>query len=396
MFAPASEAEPSAWVQQLNESPSADAGQLGDSRLPSKTVIETWIQGDDPRLVAWGAHDAVLLEDEALVPDLLAVAARWRSQDPELTTAQGRKALSPEQWDQRDAMSAVVETLVQLQAEVPASTVRLLAPDFGNAAAILLSRLPVADAQTIALELFRMTPAQHTYADIDSGVQYVSAFLLASHPVPGFAKDLLSGMQVHGRIYVVDRGGETGGGGSGIGCGVIAVDKPHPGWPMIGQYRLSTVSQSGSFPLTAGSAIFYAMRYESTHALSRNCGGSMVLTDSDRRDLVAEMLDTKPDALGWNAYFTATIEYDSAGQFEREVLAEVANQQSRFRATIHALVGHNLVNEDEGEAALPQLLLHVNDMRAGDHSALEAPAVLPEHVGWCLPLRQCASNEMRY
>jgi len=47
--------------------------------FPSENTLQSWLAGGDPRLVAWGAHDALVTRDRNLIPNLLTLAARGKS-----------------------------------------------------------------------------------------------------------------------------------------------------------------------------------------------------------------------------------------------------------------------------------------------------------------------------
>jgi len=110
----------------------------------------------EPRLVAWGAHNAVLAYRRDLIPDLLSLAAQWQPLPHNtLSTWNARDDLPQEQLDQRDAMQAVLGALIQMNVTVPADVLRTLAPDFENDVAVLLSRMPAEQANPLALDLYR-------------------------------------------------------------------------------------------------------------------------------------------------------------------------------------------------------------------------------------------------
>lgn len=81
---------------------------------PSEKTIRGWLRSGEPRLVAWGAHDVLAEGDSDLVPDLLSVASQWQTLSTQ-TYSEGSKlpGLSPEQ--ERDAMAAVVDALIQMK-----------------------------------------------------------------------------------------------------------------------------------------------------------------------------------------------------------------------------------------------------------------------------------------
>lgn len=80
-----------------------------------------------------------------------------------------------------------------------------------------------------ALELYRVS-AERNY-----GLQYVNAALLALHPEPGFAADMLSNTTVRSDVDVVLPGSITGHGRS-ISCAGAALGSSHKNWPLFGQY----------------------------------------------------------------------------------------------------------------------------------------------------------------
>ena len=123
-------------------------------------------------------------------------------------------------------MAAVLDTLIQINVPVPADSLRALAPDFGNAVAVLLSRMPAVEAGPVSFDLYRRH-TDHRYT-----LQYVSAALLALHPVPGFAADLLANIKVEAIVTATAPGSEEyGGSGSSGSCGPSS-EAPRKGWPV--------------------------------------------------------------------------------------------------------------------------------------------------------------------
>ena len=268
--------------------------------LLSERVIESRLQSGDPRLVAWGAHDTLASHDEALIPMLLSLAAEWRrlpadaaAHDGPPTPTQDDQQVQQDQQGQRDAMAAVLDALIQMNASVPVDTLRLLAPDFGNAVAVLLSRMPPEDSGALAFEFYRAKPVRQY------GLQYVSASLLALHPVPGFAADLVANTPVEANIFVITPGGQQLGGGVSTCCGIGSVS-PHKDWPLTGQYLLGNQNIKGSLLFVGGVDPVYAQRELSAVYLGNKCyaQSSATLTPDARLRLIAEMLGIAPDTLG--------------------------------------------------------------------------------------------------
>ncbi len=318
--------------------------------LPQEKTIEGWLFGGNPRLVAWGAHDALIARDRNLIPDLLSLASRWQAlsrQDADASTPSG---LSQDQLDEGDAMAAVLDALIQMEVTVPADTLRSLAADFGNDVAVLLSRLPAEEAESVDVDFYR-SPGKN-------GLQYVSAALLALRPVPGFAADLLSKTSVQAKVFVVLP--QLGLAGSG-GCSACAVssERRRKGWPSIGQYALSKNNSDGALLLVEGIDPIYATRKESPHYLGDACGMGVYLGQEERRRLVAEMLSIAPETIPWKTELSINIEFESLEQFNHAVLTLVDEEQAKYRATVAALADRGLLTSAEAQESLPQLELRL-------------------------------------
>ncbi len=351
--------------------------------LPSEKTIESWLLSGQPRLVAWGAHDTLLAGDKNLIPDLLTLAGRWQTLsrqrfDPTVPDASLPDGLFPEQADQRDAMAAVLDTLIQMRVPVPADTLRSLAPDFGNDVAVLLSRMPAVDAGPVSFSFYR-SASEHSY-----GLQYVSAALLARHPVPGFAADLLARIKVEATVIATTPGSEQYGGGRSDGACGPSFEIPRKGWPVTGQYRLSRRQRDGAVLLVAGVDPIYTTREQSTFYTGDACGMSMYMyLDSDERlRLIAEMLNIPPDRFPWSTTPQTTISFQSLPQFYDELMSFVEKQQRQYLATVAALSDRSLLTPAEAEQALPELNLKLSDRRGEGSTPIPAPPNLPPHVEW--------------
>jgi hypothetical protein len=349
---------------------------------PSEKIIRLWLQSGEPRLVAWGAHGALSQQNTKLIPDLLSLAGQWRPLKPEsYTEGSDAPRLSEEQMDQRDAMAEVVDTLIQLKATVPSETLRNLAPDFGNAVAVLLSRMPVDESSPLAFAFYR-NQEEHAY-----GLQYVSAALLAQHPPAGFAADLLTSVNVRANVFAVLPGTGAGSGGSAGDC-FIDSDREKEGWPKSGQYILSrdnsegALLSPGAMLLVAGIDPIYATRVERYHFYGDPCS-RVVLRPEQRVRLIEEMLGSSEEDLRWQTQVTENIEFQSTGQFTVDLLAFVGKQQQMYRATAEALEAKGLMDKSEVQQSLPLLLLSLNDARgAGAEPITKEAIALPDRVEW--------------
>lgn len=345
--------------------------------LPPEATLESWLSSQDPRLVAWGAHDVLIARDSNLTPQLVTLASRWQPLSLQTSDNSPYLNLSPEQKDQRDAMAAVLDALLQMNVALPADTLRNLAPDFGNHVAILLSRMPEEESGALSFDFYR-SPPDHAVS-----LQYVSAALLALHPPAGFAADLLGSISVQANVLVVLPGAERLGSGIGGSC-FVGDESPHENWPMTGQYRLTKQKSDGASLVVAGIDPIYAIRSESTHYLPESCSVSMgmYLSPEERLRLIAEMLGVPREEIQWNTVAYATIEFQSLEQFERELLAFVEVERAKHRATAAALADRNLLSLAEAEQSLPELKLKIGDQRGKGALPIPEPSNLPSRVEW--------------
>ena len=343
--------------------------------LPSENTMESWLSSEDPRLVAWGAHDVLIARDPNLTPHLVTLAGRWQPLSPQTSDNSSSADLSPEQKDQRDAMAAVLDTLIQMNVALPPDTLRNLAPDFGNDVAIFLSRMPEEESGPLSFDFYRSPPAPAF------SLQYVSAALLALHPPAGFTADLLGSISVQTNVIVVLPASERLGGGT-AGCCWEAGESPRENWPMTGQYRLSKQKSDRASLVVAGIDPIYATRSESARYVPESCGVGMYLGPEGRLRLIAEMLGVSREEIPWQTIVSATIEFQSPEQFQRDLLAFVEEERAKHRATAAGPADRNLLSLAEAEQSLPELKLKVSDQRGKGALPIPEPSNLPARVEW--------------
>ena len=130
--------------------------------------------------------------------------------------------------------------------------------------------------------------------------------------------------------------------------------------------------------LVAGAEPVYARRFEATHY--RGPRSEVSLGPDERVEFIAEMLKISPEDIPWKTVLDATIEYQSAGQFEGALADFVGEQQEMHRGTVAALEAHRLVTATEAKESLPQLELTLNDMRGEGAEPLSDRLELPTGV----------------
>ena len=364
---------------------------FGQAQAPSESNGSTansspggWLGREEPKVVAWRVHDAMVAHDGGAIPELLSLASQWQPLSPQ-TYSDGSQwpRLSAQQEDERDAMTAVLDALIQLNAAVPAATLRNLAPDFQNAVAVMLAGMPIEESGPLSLEFYR-TPTK-----ANSTLQYVSAALLALHPRSGFAGKLLGDIKVRAAVVVILPGGPSEGFGSAGDC--FGSSKPqHDGWPESGQYRLSGEMSDGASLLVAGAQPIYVSRVESSRYLGDTCDrlGGLYLGAEQRRHFIAEMLCVASEAIPWKTDPRRDIEFESFQQFHGELLAFIDEQEQMYRATAKALVARGLLDPSEVSQSLPQMEVDLSDARWDGERPKDAEPIskdaikLPARVVW--------------
>jgi hypothetical protein len=338
---------------------------FGQAQAPSETETSSansspggWLGKEDPQAVAWRAYDAMLAHDESAISELVSLAARWQPLSPQPVSADSpTRQFTMMQKEERDAMTVVLDALIQLNAPVPAGALHKLAPDFQNAVAVILARMPAEQSGPLSQELFRSPKAAYT-------LQYVSAAVLALHPPSGFAGKLLGGIRVQARELVVVPGTGTGFGVSRGDC-FQPSEPERDDWPKIGQYKLSLQPSEGASLLVGGAEPLYVSRMEASRYLGSSCGtlGGFYLGPEERRGFIAEMLGVARDAIPWETDVQRDIEFTSIGQFTGGLLAFIEEQQQMYRETAKALQARGFLAASEVSQSLPLMELDLTDAR---------------------------------
>lgn len=344
---------------------------------PKREQIITMLRSHTTRDQAWGAYYAARAHDKTLIPELLRVADSWQPLDLDDTLATAPTDTSPAILNRRDATAGALDALIQLRAVVPEETVRGVASDFGNEASVLLARIPHDQAGTLAFDLYKSS-SHHA-----GSIEAVSASLLALHPVPGFAASLMS--NIHVRMYLTivdpDAGGGSGWGSSSGDCmggGFVS----HQGWPPTPRYQVIRERVTNSFAIVRGAVPIYARRVEAPRYSDGQCGGSIGLSDEDRRVLVAEMLGVDAAKAPWQIDVHEQVIFRTLPQVSAEILKFVEDEQSKYRQTISQLMQSSLIEAVEDESAMPSLEIQLTDLRQHPSDDLEDEISLPQHAAW--------------
>jgi len=318
-----------------------------------------WLGREEPRAVAWRAYEAMRTHDQSAMSELLSLARQWQPLSPQTPSDDRRwRHLSSEQEEERDAMTVVLDALIQLKAPVPGTALRNLAADFETAAAIILARMPVEESGPLSIGFYR-SPVKS-----NSTLQYISAALLALHPPPGFAGKLLGDVTVRATVFATVPDSPGFGHSTSEGSCIQAPEPERDDWPKVGQYKMSGELSEGASILVGGAEPVYVSRVESARYLGNSCGmGGMYLGRKQRRAFTAEMLGIPPEEIPWETDVETNIEFASPGQFTGALLAFIEEQQQMYRATAKALEASGLLDPSEVPQSLPRMEVDLTDAR---------------------------------
>jgi hypothetical protein len=341
--------------------PGASAAQepliTADTPADSATLHE-WIHSDDPRLVAWAAdfarrrHDAKIIAE---MPDFLVHASM-----PMAYLAYERPIL------QADAISAVLDTLIQENAHVPIRAIEMIAPYFPAQASILISRLPLTES--------RVTLQDWTYGATGTWggrmLARIASMLLARDPGPsrgmwdrnqmGFVASVVAASESELQITVSSTSavGELGGWG---GCGDSFSRKPPSGWPTIYDYDLVENDAQATGPVVVdldGDRIVFR-RFEAYGGWG-SCNAVDDLNPYTRHRLIAYWLGIPVKEMTWQPVELRTIQWTGAAAYQRQLGEIIESQRQKLSTTVEALHQRGLMSEGEAETYAPRLVVTIH------------------------------------
>lgn len=330
-------------------SPNPTSTQIEESMKAQATSanIQTWLESKDPRLIAWGAYFAREDNDTAAL-DLAAqlVKKSLEQGGPDLLSPGG---------PQYDALSEVLDTLIQRRVLLSADMLGYVSRSHPVQTIILLSMLPSAE-QTGNLMQWYYGPRPH---DGSNHLDRVSAMLLSKSPPPGFAANILANSDESLVIYIVPTKNVGVGFGSGSGggmCGSHGISGPPGGWPDIPSYHLTENDNAGIDPLlveSGGDRISW-QRSTPGHGF-RSCGGVRGLTPETRHHLLAEMLGQRDEAMSWPTQKVVNIAKESDEQVQRDIGATIQAEQAILLKSVQDFQTRGLITPEEARTVLPKL-----------------------------------------
>lgn len=317
------------------------AGQVAQ-RLPgiSASPIHRQLQSNDATEVAWGAFEAAKYHVVSAVP---------------LLTANLVKELQGDAYARQAAELAILDALVQLGAQVPVDVLRSSFDRWPVPTLILLGNA-TGNRDALLLE----------YLNATSGIEWqaIANLLLQTEP-PGFAFQLLNGLELRLHIYLTDASSAIGiGYGGGMETGPnysIAV----PGFPPLPDYQLSGAAVGATVLSIGPETVYYTRRIAAGVPSFRPQirSTSEKPADLDRVRYVNALVRKHVEAMPLPATTPVTIIWTDALTFRDDVSRHRSALETRYREIASLLAWTKDVTEGERQSLYPTIRIAVEDYR---------------------------------
>jgi hypothetical protein len=338
----------------------ADAQQRAD-------WAREWLHSEDPSRVAWGAWLARQDYQKALAPLLIEKIAQYQ---PAETDA---GCLPQPERDRHDALLAVLDAVIELDATVPVDDARKLYPEFAAQSLILLVRSRE-NTDSALLDIARNAKANWNWL--------AAGNVLVKKPTQGFAALLLSRFTQHVAVSVISPRYLTGGSAGGISseCGYSA-RPPKPGWPAVGMYWLTSdperiPSLTATFLVGGNTPVYYWRKVSGNYGNRPDLAGAC--HEGNRDQYRAEYLNKLQfpfQAMTLDSHPHIIIEWKGRASYRQELIAAVKERREAFRRVVASLQGSgNVLTQAEAEALKPRLEIVIRDER--DDRSVALPSIL--------------------
>jgi hypothetical protein len=311
-----------------------------NSQVNSDTLHQ-WLHSNDPRLIAWAADFARRTHDAKIISEMPALLEHWVMPAPE-----GGDKLQAEQ---RRAIFAVVDALVQENVQVPIPAINAVAEFYPASAAIFISRLPLSVSRPTLDDWFRFKKeSRRGYV-----LARVAAMILAKDPEIGkaplnlerglFVSIIVEEAEEELRITIQSKNPSQG---TDMlrGLGKSRALALSPGWPQVYMYDLDeNNSQETSLPIIEldGDRIA-ARRFKENHPLDKR---SFVqgLNPVTRHMLIAYLLGVHPKDMPWKPMERFSIQWTDKAAYQRQLGEIIGTQSEKIQTTVDALHARNLL-----------------------------------------------------
>jgi hypothetical protein len=309
-----------------------------------------WLLNGDPGQRAWAAYWIGRDRQESEIP-LLRDA---------LENYEGSAALGSSDWSDDDrAFLVVLDTLIQLNADVAPDLLAGLYTKFPASTLILLARSGE-DARGALFDVMDNAKSRTDWL--------TAADLLAANPPGGFAARLLSAISMYATIHVLSPGQGWGSGGASSCCGA-SPGAPRQNWPPVGAYRLSVQPSADAELLAPGENPVHFSRtvtrdYSRGVHSSSDCADWLGVAISDlSRDLIGQLLGVGKDDFTLQIRPDLEITWNSAKSYFDGGRAFVLMQEQILHNAEAALLARGLLTDAEAASVHPPLEVEIVDLR---------------------------------
>lgn len=336
--------------------------------------IEPLLRNNDQRLVALGAWEMTRRGDDTEIAILQEKVENW---DPYQRHRNQNE-------DRYDAMTVILDTLIQQGKVVSPAGLTAIAYAFPNQALILVSRLSFEDAEPLLLSWYENGEVvSRTDLDRDSASRLmfarVSAMIIATKHPQEIAASVLADSEER-LVVSVPNDGFAGMERCLVGCVTTPpwdtcvneiAGSQQAGWPPIFQYTLSEYKPYESNPnpnlndpllIKAGGDIITYRRVKAGRDL-HYCHSPSPLTAETRHHLLAQLLGIGDEQMPWGAQVNVTLPWVNDEQYLRDLSSQVEAEVTRLKATARALYAKGLLTKDEMKSTRPKLSVIVFDDR---------------------------------
>lgn len=348
----------------------------------SEQDISQWLQGGDERLVAWAAYFAAQNHDIAELPHLALRAESWHPlPEREFDNHGNYIPRSQEQRERSEAMTQVLDALIQLQGTVSPQAVEQLANDFPAQALTLFARMPEPERTGLAEDIYSTRRGAgvaydwHTVAHDE--MVHMAAAILARHPPAGFTASLLNETSVVLNVNITDTPQKPPVGfGTNI-CGDFLGTKPIPGWPQPWTYVVEEIWHQRNLNersvLVAEDPAITTRRAQSTSS----CSTLRWFSSAVRLRLVEQEAGASPGELDEGTRQFDNLAYTGPDSYSAALVAIIRRHIQEFRDLSAHLQRLGKMTPHEAEMAGPVFHLRITDERADKTKPL--PEVHPDN-----------------
>jgi hypothetical protein len=314
-----------------------------------------WIVNPEPLKQAWAAHRIAEQQLTALIPDLLHVVE------------------SPETSGDADAARfAALDTLIQLNAQVPLGDLEPLVDRFPTDVLILAARLGD-DANALLLRLLGRPHNREAFIAV--------GHLLTPQRVSGFMKPVMRTFCQRAKVVVYNPDNRNRSGSAWSGDVFSKPDPQRAGWPDTGSYRLVENMPAATRPAERPHAVAFARTvskayidhgFDPSPEQSSNSNAPWTPANSCllAEEYLAIYLDTSPSQLPIRSEAQLELPWTTEEAFETSVRGFIAEQRRRYAVVAGQLAARGYLTADEASQVRLNLFISAADDRVHDRTEL--------------------------